>query len=550
MHRWLGALACVTAVCCGVEAYAQELDLSDSNRSLGNVDAQAPGTASTSGQSGFAAEQSGSQAPREGVVRGNVSDVDYRAMSDEIASLKKQVDDLQKRVETSEAKTVGDASEEANPLASYAAERFKFGSYGRVQPSMNPDGMRTGRQARIVYPAPRVDEGSYVELYFKYTPYKSDTSDTVVDLVTTLALDGDKLFHYDGDWDAGIAIRNLYVEARDLWFDGFTVWAGSRMYRGDDIYLLDTWPLDNLNTYGGGIGWHGKTRTNIDIHFGTNRLKNDYQYEVVDVVDERFVGKQDVVFLDRQRFITSIKAEQLFGGDDLPLFKAKLYAEVHAIGEGEYLETQPDRVTKLPDDLGWLIGAQFGVSDFLDGSYVNLFFKYARGLAAYGEQAIPFGVATDMRAENAENVTIGLSAGINILNYVDVLFGGYARYFEDADGIEEDFDDGWEGVWDVRIVGHVGQYFRPGIEFSQQLRRPNGLSPVNNKQELASLFKFSLLPAVRFGEGVLGRPEIRFNYTVSVLNEAAQRLFVERDYLRNHDVVHFVGIAAEWWFNI
>ena len=26
------------------------------------------------------------------------------------------------------------------------------------------------------------------------------------------------------------------------------IWAGSRMYRGDDIYLLDFWPLDNLNT--------------------------------------------------------------------------------------------------------------------------------------------------------------------------------------------------------------------------------------------------------------------------------------------------------------
>jgi len=37
---------------------------------------------------------------------------------------------------------------------------------------------------------------------------------------------------------------------------------------------------------------------------------------------------------------------------------------------------------------------------------------------------------------------------------------------------------------------------------------------------------------------------------VSVLNSAAQNLFAERDYLRNNNVVHFVGIAAEWWFNI
>lgn len=154
------------------------------------------------------------------------------------------------------------------------------------------------------------------------------------------------------------------------------------------------------------------------------------------------MGKQDVVFLDRQRFITSIKAEQFFGGDELPTFKAKLYAEIHAIGKGQFLKTQPELVTELPDDTGWLVGAQFGMSDFLGGSYVNLFFKYASGLAAYGDQTIPFGVATDLRAKDAKNVTIGLSAGIDVLDYVDILFGGYARYFEDADGIEQDFDDG------------------------------------------------------------------------------------------------------------
>lgn len=435
-----------------------------------------------------------------------------------------------------------------------SASRFRFGSYGRVQPSMNADGMKSGRQPRIVYPSPRVDEGSYVELWFGYNAYKGEDGATV-DVVSTIAFSDDKLFHRDGIWDSSIAIRNLYVEARDVWFQGLVFWAGSRMYRGDDIYLLDTWPLDNLNTYGGGLGYHsakyaGNMRTNFDVHFGTNRLNNDYQYQVVDTVDERFVGKTDVIFLDRQRFITSIKAEQLFGGDDSPLFKIKLYSEIHSIDKGEHLETQPEQITELPKDFGWLIGGQFGISNFLDGSYANLFIKYATGLAAYGEMGIPFGVNTSKTAEDAKNLTVGLSAGLNILNYADVLFGGYVRYFTDADGVEEDFDDGVEGVWDLRLTGHVGKYFRPGIELSQQLRRPNGLNPASLKQELASIFKFSLLPAVRFGDGVLGRPEFRFNYTLSVLNDAAKMLYNEKDYLRGKTYVHFVGFAAEWWFNL
>ncbi|MBO4350171.1 MAG: carbohydrate porin [Proteobacteria bacterium] len=530
MHKSLPLIAAAAAILCSVPAFAQDVNEggTDYNASIQQSEAKLQ------------------------------SQID--ALQREIASLKedaKQKEELQaaKIKEDQEAKALADAEaaqKEAdleNKIQSYLTDRFRFGSYGRVQPSMNPDGMKSGRQTRLVSPTPRVDEGTYVELYLGYTPYKADDG-TTVDIMTTLAIDGEELFHKTGDWASGIAVRNLYIEARDLWFDGFTVWAGSRMYRGDDIYLLDTWPLDNLNTYGGGLGWHGKTRTNIDVHFGTNRLKNSYQYEVVDVVNERFVGEQDVVYLDRQRFIASLKAEQLFGGEEKPLFKVKVYGEVHAIGEGEWLETQPEQIKKLPSDNGWLVGAQFGISNFLDDSFVNLFIKYAAGLAAYGEMAIPFGVASDMKAADAKNFTAGLSAGLNIMNYADILFGGYLRYFADADGIEEDFDDGVEGVWDIRITGHVGKYFRPGIELSQQLRHPNGLSPVNQKQELASLFKFSVLPAVRFGDGILGRPELRFNYTLSILNEAAQNIYPQYDYLRSHKYVHFIGFAAEWWFNI
>ena len=504
---------------------------------------------------GTAPDQAPSSAENEKKLQAQID-----SLQAEINALKAQTQALEAKaseMQSAQMDTIIKA-EEAKSLAeksvSNSADRFRFGSDGRVQPSMISDGMQSGRQPRIVYPSPRVDEGSYVELWFGYTAFKGDDGATV-DVVTTVAFSDDKLFHRDGDWDSSIAIRNLYVEARDIWFKGLVFWAGSRMYRGDDIYLLDTWPLDNLNTYGGGVGFHsdkyaGNMRTNVDVHFGTNRLDNDYQYQVVDTVDERFVGKTDVVYLDRQRFISSLKAEQLIGGDDGPLYKIKLYGEVHAIDKGERIETQPEQITELPKDFGWLVGAQFGISNFLDGSYANLFVKYASGLAAYGESNIPFGIDTSKKAEDAKNLTVGLSAGLNILNYADVLLGGYVRYFVDADGVEDDFDDGIEGVWDIRLTGHVGKYFRPGIELSQQLRKPNGLNPVTLKQELASIFKFSLLPAVRFGDGVLGRPEFRFNYTLSVLNDAAQNLFNEKDYLRNQKYVHYVGFAAEWWFNL
>lgn len=534
MRKSLILFACTTALICCSSAYAQDSEQEGSDNAAEIFTETAAQRPTPSNAVPIATVRE--LASTESRLQAKIDELEK-----ELAEVKKSADEAKKAAD--EAKT-SDAQK-----TNYFSDHFRFGSYGRVQPSMNPDGMKTGRQPRIVYPSPRVDEASYVELTLGYTPYENEDG-TIVDIITTLAIDGGKLFHYTGDWDEGLAIRNLYAEVRNLWFDGFVVWAGSRMYRGDDIYLLDTWPLDNLNTYGGGIGWHGHTRTNIDLHFGTNRLTNDYQYEVVGVANERFVGESDVVYLDRQRFIASLKAEQLWGGEEGPLFKAKLYGEVHAVKEGDYLETQPEKITKLPADNGWLIGAQFGMSNFLGDSYFNFFLKYAAGLAAYGESSVPFGIDTEKKAADAKNFTFGVSAGFDILNYADILLGGYVRYFKDADGIDEDFDDGVEGVWDIRISGHVGKYFRPGIELSQQLRRPNGLNPVSQKQELASIFKFSLLPAVRLGDGILGRPEIRFNYTVSILNEAAQFTFPEKDYLRNSKYVHYIGLAAEWWFNI
>src|SRR4029453_15443141 len=89
--------------------------------------------------------------------------------------------------------------------------------------------------------------------------------------VTTLAF-GDQLFHLTGEFDAAVALRNFYLEAeKGLAAGRLGVWAGSRMYRGDDIYLLDYWPLDDINTLGAGVGYR-HDRLEAAVHAGANRL--------------------------------------------------------------------------------------------------------------------------------------------------------------------------------------------------------------------------------------------------------------------------------------
>ena len=70
--------------------------------------------------------------------------------------------------------------------------------------------------------------------------------------VLTPAFATGDLFHYTGDLDNHIAIRNAYAEVDNVIVKGLTAWAGSRMYRGDDIYLLDFWPLGRVGGVGAG----------------------------------------------------------------------------------------------------------------------------------------------------------------------------------------------------------------------------------------------------------------------------------------------------------
>ena len=97
-----------------------------------------------------------------------------------------------------------------------------------------------------------------------------------------------------------MAIRNLYIEERDLGVKDSSARAGSRMYRGDDIYLLNWWPLDNQNTIGGGVGAQLPTdRTTRDDHrrsstSGMQRLDNPYQYQQIPVVAPFGFGTVDV----------------------------------------------------------------------------------------------------------------------------------------------------------------------------------------------------------------------------------------------------------------
>ena len=449
-----------------------------------------------------------------------------------------------------------ESTEEEDPWADLAPE-FSFGSYGRVQYDYDFEGNR-GRDTNVVAHGPRILEGSYAELDFR-SSFEAPDGFTA-EVLTTIAL-LEPFAHFSGDFvDQSLAVRNLYltVEGFIPGAEGFGAWAGSRMYRGDDIYLLDWWPLDELNTVGGGVFWESNG-FQARAHLGVNRLDDDFQFQTIEVPGESFGSRQKVV-MERQRSIGSLRLRyeeaNAFGQTGA---KAVAYGEYHAIPSGQRIDPEvikngapqypTEEVTdQLPSERGVVAGAQLGLFGFGPSSHLNLFFRWARGLAAYGEFGVPFGRSADGTSWQAEELLGALSANWETEHF-GLMGGGYLRSFRDADSDPSDIDDFTEGAVSLRPIWFATRHFHQAVEVSWQSRSPRGLTPEDGEHRTPSVLQASVLEIIGLDQGSYRRPQLRLQYTVSISNEDARELYPSGDQRRPAAVEHFVGLGAEWWFN-
>ena len=448
------------------------------------------------------------------------------------------------------------AESEKTSEESRIESEFSFGSYGRVQFDFDESGNR-GKQTNVVAHGPRMLEEPYAEVDFRYTLEAADGFGSSV--LFTLAL-LEPFAHFDGDFaDQALAVRNLYAETWGFVpaLEGLELWAGSRMYRGDDIYLLDYWPLDELNTIGGGVIWRAGG-FDIRTHVGVTRLDDDFQLQSIEVPGQSFFTRKKVL-LDRQRTIASTRAAyDLDLAGDLGA-KAVAYGEFHSLPSGRRIPSNllqdgapvyPEEIASkdLPSDNGGVLGAQLGLYGFGPSSHLNLFFRWARGLAAYGEFGVPFGTAADGTAAGAQDLVGALSANWET-HWFGLQAGGYIRKFTDADDQTTDLDDFVEGAAALRPLIFLTDHFHQGFEVSYQSHYPFGLEPDDGEHAVPRVFQASILEIVSLGRGSYTRPQLRLHYTLSVSNDDARELYPEGDRRRPEQVEHFFGLGAEWWFN-
>ncbi len=431
---------------------------------------------------------------------------------------------------------------EAPPAA--ADTGFAFGSYGRIMAGSDLRG-GTPQQLAVVAHAPRIVEPSYLETDFYYR-FKTARG-TRMRTVTTLAF-GDNLFHYTGEFDAQPALRNLFLEATTP--SGVTLWAGSRMYRGDDLYLFDWWPLDELNTVGGGASVR-KGDVDVAVHAGVNRLLDPFQFQEQQVADPEF-GATTAVVLDRQRLVLSSAATYFIPTPDARDYKVKVYGELQSLPSGERRRND-STIEQLPQDWGASLGVQLGGWGFGgagSGSHANLFARWSKGLTAFDELAPATGLDDSLAAwPGASELVVG-AGGVYGAGWGHVSAAAYSRRFVDADASVRDRDDGWEYAIDVRPEVKVAADVMVGVDASYQVRFPRGLSPLTLLAADPAVAQIApMIVYAPMGTGAYDRPQLRLVWRIARQNDAALDQFAEEDPRRAHAVVHFLGVQAEWWFN-
>jgi maltoporin len=449
--------------------------------------------------------------------------------------------------DTSASSTVASANRAiSGPSASTSSAqkrgRFVFGSYGRVRAASDLRG-KTGKSSNIEGFGSRNDLDNYAELELR----REDNIDELeLRVVATLALTGD-FFHYDGDFQENLAVRNLYADVANTFTHGLSFWAGSRMVRGDDIYLLNFWPLDNLNLIGGGTRYNTRM-FEFALHGGLTRPNNPFYKQTIDVPPALGFTPAKYDLLDRPRSVIAFKGTYFPFGKVASGLKATVYGEGHRLPSGQR-KNENDALEQLPSDSGFVLGAQLG--GWLDKpkSFTNLFVRYASGIAVYDPLATPMQVGTVTSASSAREFRVGIASNLETHAF-GVQFGGYLRSLRDEANSALSGGKLLEGAVDVRPYVWFLDYAGLSVDAGYQALALSTIDDRTGKQVKGSVTKLAVIPFISpYGRGTYTRPHIHLIYQLSLRDSGARHLYPEQDRRSHESTEHFFAVGAEWWFD-
>ena len=436
-------------------------------------------------------------------------------------------------------------------------KNFSFGTTGRIGFGYSPDiEGHTGRQLNLLGQGSlggRMDQGDYVDLLpaFHFMPVHANKDSTAIDFQVRLAFyssNGTFLGNVHSGSINGmiVSLPEAFVEARNIVGSPWTVWAGARYMRYDDVHIADYFYFDDHSSQGFGVKYN---KTSFSMFFPAaidTTSSNVTPYSYANIIS----GSKVLAYRQREVMV----AEHSF--NIAKQHSVKLLAEYHYVSA-----VRKNADPTYPSDYGFVAGAKLSsqLNTKKTGSFNQFAVRYGTGIANGGDSGSTQTWRT-FGAPNAggkykggysftavEHLMLNLSDRISLNPYAvytlsrgGAATNGKAIDFYDREIYNKKIDLAVGG----RLIYYVTNWFHMITELHYTSRK-EGYNPE------AQMVKLALAPTIvpTAERSPWARPHLRFIAEVARYNNYAKNAmyspFLEQ--AGHKRLGTYFGIRSEWW---
>jgi len=263
-------------------------------------------------------------------------------------------------------------------------KRFSFGSYGRA-------GIAYGVGVESEFPRSlnlngmgsiggRFEENDYFELAaaMHFTPSNSGSDTTAINVQARFAFyttQGQIIGNVTSKSIGGItsALPELFAEAKNIMGSDWSVWVGARLFRGDDIHIIDHFYFDDHSGQGFGVT-HKNTQFAVIFPGSVDTSTTLPPYFYLNIVNGTpMLGL-------RNRYVSILEHMVPVSNGYI-----KLLGEFHRLASGTSGDTSS--MYNYPSDIGFVVGAKYytSLATALPGSFNAVSVRYGTGIANGGD---------------------------------------------------------------------------------------------------------------------------------------------------------------------
>jgi maltoporin len=441
-------------------------------------------------------------------------------------------------------------------------QRVNVGSYGRVGVDWNfENGGSIGRRLNLNNMGSiggRLEEQDYLEVVpnFNWIPKEGDSTRIYAQLRLSMYSTSVASFGNSTSTSLGglaFAMPEMYVEARNIRGSGVSIWAGARLYRGEDVHIADHFYFNDHSGQGFGVEF-GKTRLAALFVSSTDTTSTvpPYFYLNIKTGTPSTALRQRVVLTAEQDF-------EINESNDITLL-----GEFHrmADADGEIEIDSVEQEFNFPSDYGLVLGIRHRhrIKSKRPGSFNHFSLRYGTGIANGGDGGLSrtwltYG-APDSLKQNFQGAYSWAVVNHMLLNFSEkYTMNGYVIFTHSKGAADtndrantffgrEVFNRKYDFTVGVRNQHYLSDYFHLLTEVHYSQRR-DGTNP------WASMLKFSVAPVyVPTGErDTWARPHLRFVISAARYNDYAQESLYSPylEFTGAREWGYYFGVKAEWW---